>query len=114
MALLPQDKQSQVMFLITILMAGVGWAFWTYWEQPTGQQVEATRVEVDGPQRLRRRAQECAGSGRGVRPDARLGALLEAQFAIRTFVRAAAPPPAPAGKKPAARPAAEPGGGGRE
>src|SRR2546430_1137590 len=43
-----------------------------------------------------------------------LGALLEAQFAIRTFVKAAAPPPPPPGKKPAARPAAEPGGGGRE
>src|SRR5437879_11719467 len=40
-----------------------------------------------------------------------LGALLEAQFAIRTFVKAAAPPPAPAGKKPAAKPAG--GGGGQ-
>ena len=28
-----------------------------------------------------------------------LGALLEAQFAIRTFVKASAPPPPPAGKK---------------
>src|SRR5881396_1350112 len=30
-----------------------------------------------------------------------LGALLEAQFAIRTFVKAAAPPPPPPGQKPA-------------
>src|SRR6266700_4967985 len=35
-----------------------------------------------------------------------LGALLEAQFAIRTFVKAAAPaPPAPAGRRPAGKPA---------
>src|SRR6266581_4786499 len=51
MALLPQDRQSQVMLLITMLMAGLGWAFWTYWEQPTGQQIEATRVEIDSLQR---------------------------------------------------------------
>ena len=218
MALLPQDRQSQVMFLITILMAGVGWAFWTYWEQPTGQQIEATRVEADSLQRIIDRAKQDLASGtvedlrrkveeytsllsvmrrlvpeknevpaliddistkakiRGVtigrleplaveagapfdtykyrleiighydqlgefmsdiaslnriivpqdvilKPAQQqamhfladtLGALLEAQFAIRTFVKAAAPPPAPAGKKPAARPAAEPGGGGRE
>jgi len=32
--------------------------------------------------------------------------LLEAQFAIRTFVKAAAPaPPAPAGRRPAGKPA---------
>jgi len=216
MALLPQDRQSQVMFLITILM--VGWGFWTYWEQPTGQQIEATRVEVDSLQRIIDRAKQDLASGtvedlrrkveeytsllsvmrrlvpeknevpaliddistkakiRGVtigrleplaveagapfdtykyrleiighydqlgefmsdiaslnriivpqdvilKPAQQqaqhflsdtLGALLEAQFAIRTFVKAAAPPPAPAGKKVAARPAAEPGGGGRE
>src|SRR6266700_2294202 len=63
MALLPQDRQSQVMFLITILMAGVGWAFWTYWEQPTGQQIEATRVEVDSLQRIIDRAKADLASG---------------------------------------------------
>ncbi len=36
-----------------------------------------------------------------------LGALLEAQFAIRTFVEAAAPPPAAPGKKGAAKPPAK-------
>src|SRR6266700_7206759 len=205
MALLPQDRQSQVMFLITILMAGVGWAFWTYWEQPTGQQIEATRVEVDSLQRIIDRAKQDLASGtvedlrrkveeytsllsvmrrlvpeknevpaliddistkakvRGVtigriepqpveagppfdtdryrleiighydqlgeflsdiaslrriivpqdvilKPaqsqaqrflSDTLGALLEAQFAIRTFVKAAAPPPPPPGQKPA-------------
>src|SRR2546428_6326834 len=63
MALLPQDRQSQVMFLITILMAGVGWAFWTYWEQPTGQQIEATRVEADSLQRIIDRAKQDLASG---------------------------------------------------
>src|SRR5438132_13324755 len=63
MALLPQDRQSQVMFLITILMAGVGWGFWTYWEQPTGQQIEATRVEADSLQRIIDRAKQDLASG---------------------------------------------------
>ena len=215
MALLPQDRQSQVMLLITMLMGGLGWAFWSYWEQPTGQQIEATRVEIDSLQRIINRAKADLASGtvedlrrkveqytallgvmrqlvpeknevpaliddistkaklRGVtigrlEPLAveagapfdtyryrleiighydqlgeflsdiaslrriivpqdvilkpaqaqaqrfmadTLGALLEAQFAIRTFVKAAAPPPAPAGKRPAAKPAG--GGSGR-
>src|SRR2546429_8996752 len=63
MALLPQDRQSQVMLLITMLMAGSGWAFWTYWEQPTGQQIEATRVEIDSLQRIIDRAKTDLASG---------------------------------------------------
>ncbi len=63
MALLPQDRQSQVMLLITMLMAGLGWAFWTYWEQPTGQQIEATRVEIDSLQRIIDRAKTDLASG---------------------------------------------------
>jgi type IV pilus assembly protein PilO len=214
MALLPQDRQSQVMLLITIAMAGLGWAFWTYWEQPTSQQIETTRVETDSLQRIIDRAKQDLASGtvedlrrkveeytallgvmrrlvpeknevpaliddistkakmRGVtigrleplaveagapfdtykyrleiighydqlgefmsdiaslsriivpqdvvlkpaQPQAQrflsdtLGALLEAQFAIRTFVKAAAAPPLPAGKRPAGRPAGNPGG----
>ena len=209
MALLPQDRQSQVMLLITILMAGLGWAFWTYWEQPTSQQIAVTRVEIDSLQRVIERAKQDLQSGtvedlrrkveqytallsvmrrlvpeknevpaliddistkakvRGVtigrleplaveagspfdtykyrleiighydqlgeflsdiaslsriivpqdlilRPAQQqaqrlladtLGALLEAQFAIRTFVKAAAPPPVPGGRKPVAKPA---------
>src|SRR5256714_615229 len=213
MALLPQDRQSQVMLLITMLMAGLGWAFWTYWEQPTGQQIEATRVLIDSLQGIIDRAKTDLASGtvedlrrkveqysallgvmrqlvpeknevpaliddistkaklRGVtigrlEPLAveagapfdtykyrleiighydqlgeflsdiaslrriivpqdvilkpaqsqaqrflsdTLGALLEAQFSIRTFVKAAAPPPpVPAGRRPAGKPA---GGG---
>jgi len=209
MALLPQDRQSQVMLIITMLMAFLGWAFWSYWEQPTSQQIEATRVEIDSLQRIIDRAKSDLASGtvedlrrkveqytallgvmrqlvpeknevpaliddistkaklRGVtigrlEPLAveagapfdtykyrleiighydqlgeflsdiaslrriivpqdvilkpaqaqaqrflsdTLGALLEAQFAIRTFVKSAAPPaPAPAGKRPAGKP----------
>src|ERR1051325_8280222 len=63
MALIPQGKQSQVMLLITMLMGGLGWAFWTYWEQPTGQQIEATRVEIDSLQRIVDRAKQDLASG---------------------------------------------------
>src|SRR5256886_11633162 len=63
MPLLPQDRQSQVMLLITMLMGGLGWAFWTYWEQPTGQQIEATRVEIDSLQRIVDRAKTDLASG---------------------------------------------------
>src|SRR2546423_9052745 len=65
MALLPQDRQSQVMLLITILMAGLGWAFWTYWEQPTSQQIAVTRVELDSRQRVIERAKQDLQSGPG-------------------------------------------------
>jgi type IV pilus assembly protein PilO len=63
MALLPQDRQSQVMLLIIMLMGGLGWAFWTYWEQPTSQQIEATRVEIDSLQRIIDRAKADLASG---------------------------------------------------
>src|SRR5213079_3217572 len=63
MALLPQDRQGQVMLLITRLMGGLGWAFWSYWEQPTGQQIEATRVEIDSLQRIIDRAKTDLASG---------------------------------------------------
>src|SRR2546423_5597501 len=63
MALLPQDRQSQVMLLITMLMGGLGWGFWSYWEQPTSQQIEATRVEIDSLQRIVDRAKADLASG---------------------------------------------------
>src|SRR5438477_654022 len=63
MALLPQDQQSKVMLLITIAMVGLGWAFWTYWEQPTGQQIDAARVEIDSLQRIVDRAKRDLASG---------------------------------------------------
>jgi type IV pilus assembly protein PilO len=46
MALLPQDRQSQVMLLITIGMAALGYAFWNYWAKPTGQEIETTQTEI--------------------------------------------------------------------
>ena len=46
MALLPQDRQSQVMLLITIGMAALGYAFWNYWAKPTGEEIEATQNEI--------------------------------------------------------------------
>jgi type IV pilus assembly protein PilO len=217
-ALLPQDRQSQVFLLITLAMGGLGWAFWNYWAQPTGQEITATQTEIDSLQRVIDRAKADLASGtvedlrrkveqytallgvlrrlvpeknevpaliddistkakvRGVaigrleplavepgspfdtykyrleiighydqlgeflsdiaslsriivpqdlnlKPAQQqaqrllgdtLGALLEAQFAIRTFVKAAGPPPAPGGKKPAARPAGAAGAGARE
>src|SRR5207248_9094383 len=63
MALLPEDRQSPVMLLITMLMAGLGWAFWTDWEQPSGQQSEATRVEIDSLQRIIDRAKTALAGG---------------------------------------------------
>src|SRR5260370_27240516 len=63
MALLPQDRQSQVMLLIIMLMAGVGGGFWNYWAQPTGQQIEATRGEIDSLQRVIDRAKQDLASG---------------------------------------------------
>jgi len=63
MALLPQDKQSQVMLLITIAMAGLGWGFWTYWAAPTSQEIAATRTTIDSLQLIIDRAKQDLASG---------------------------------------------------
>jgi len=63
MALLPQDRQSQVLMLILIAVIGAGYAFWTYWEQPTGQEITATRTEIDSLQRVIDRAKADLASG---------------------------------------------------
>ena len=63
MALLPQDRQSQVMLLIILIMAAVGWAFWNYWAQPTGLQITAARQEIDSLQRVIDRAKQDLASG---------------------------------------------------
>lgn len=211
MALIPQDRQSQVFMLITLGMLAFGYFFWTYWEQPTSAQITATRRTIDSLQVIIDKAKQDLASGtvedlrrkveeyrallgvmrrlvpeknevpaliddistkakqRGVtigklepvpvepgqpfdtykyrleiighydqlgefmsdiaslnriivpqevslKPAAQqaqkvmgdtLGALLEAQFAIRTFVEAAPPPPGPPGKKGAAKPPAK-------
>src|SRR5437016_7426377 len=205
MALLPQDRQSQVMLLITIGMLALGYTFWTYWATPTGQEIETAQAEIKSMEAVIAQAKSDLASGtvedlrrkveqytallgvmRRLVPDKNevpsliddistkakvrgvtigridpqnvepgqpfdtyryrleiighydqlgeflsdiaslrriivpqdlslkpaqqqamrflsdtLGALLEAQFAIRTFVKAAAPPPPPPGQKPA-------------
>src|SRR5437879_7304222 len=210
MALLPQDRQSQVMLLIFVAALAAAYFFWTDWAQPTAAKISAANSETDSLQVIIDKAKQDLASGtvedlrrkveqytallgvmrqlvpeknevpaliddistkaklRGVtigrlEPLAveagapfdtykyrleiighydqlgeflsdiaslrriivpqdvilkpaqsqaqrflsdTLGALLEAQFAIRTFVKAAAPaPPAPAGRRPAGKPA---------
>jgi len=63
MALLPQDRQSQVMLLITIGMAALGYAFVTYWAQPTGQQIRETSRTIDSLQVIIDRAKQDLASG---------------------------------------------------
>ncbi len=63
MALLPQDRQSQVMLLITLGMAGLGWGFWTYWAQPTGAEIAATKTTIDSLQGVIDRAKQDLASG---------------------------------------------------
>src|SRR5207253_2927072 len=156
MALLPQDRQSQVMMLITLGMLALGYAFWNYWAKPTGEEIAATQAEIKSMEDVIAQAKADLASGtvedlrrkveeysallavmrrlvpeknevpaliddistkakvRGVtigriepQPGEAaqqaqkllgdtLGALLEAQFGIRTFVKAAAPAAAPA------------------
>src|SRR6266550_2115114 len=149
MALLPQDRQSQVMMLITLGMLALGYAFWNYWAKPPGEEVAAliddisTKAKVRGvtigriePQpveagppfdtyryrleiighydQLGEFLSDIASLPRIIVPQDvilkaaaqqaqkllgdTLGALLEAQFGIRTFVKAAAPAGAPAKK----------------
>ena len=63
MALLPQDRQSQVMLLITIAVFGLGYAFWNYWEQPTSQEIRAVQTETDSLQAIIDKAKQDLASG---------------------------------------------------
>jgi len=63
MALIPQDKQSQVFLLLTVALAGIGWAFWDYWMKPTGEQISATRTTIDSLQQVIDRAKADLASG---------------------------------------------------
>jgi type IV pilus assembly protein PilO len=63
MALLPQDKQSQVFLLITLLMIGVGWAFWNYWGGPTTKEISAKSQQIDSLQAIVDRAKQDLASG---------------------------------------------------
>jgi len=63
MALLPQDRQSQYMLLITMAMVALGYFFWTYWVQPTNAKIAATRAEADSLQTIIDRAKQDLASG---------------------------------------------------
>src|SRR5213594_2193607 len=63
MALLPQDRQSQYMLLMTMAMVALGYFFWTYWVQPTNAKIAATRAEVDSLQTIVDRAKQDLASG---------------------------------------------------
>ncbi len=63
MALLPQDKQSQVFLLITLLMVGVGWGFWKLWAGPTTQEISVMGRQIDSLQGIVDRAKQDLASG---------------------------------------------------
>ncbi len=63
MPLIPQDRQSQVMLLITVGMLAGGYFFWSYWAQPTGERIKVTQVEIDSLQLIVDRAKQDLASG---------------------------------------------------
>src|SRR5437667_12865015 len=63
MALLPQDRQSQVMMLITLGMLALGYAFWNYWAKPTGEEIAATQAEIKSMEEVIAQAQADLASG---------------------------------------------------
>src|ERR1041384_3358251 len=63
MALIPQDRQSQYMLLITLAMVALAYFFSTYWVQPTNAKIAATRAEADSLQTIIDRAKQDLASG---------------------------------------------------
>lgn len=63
MALLPQDKQSQVMMLITLGMLALGYAFWNYWAKPTGEEITAIQTEIKSMEDVIAQAKQDLASG---------------------------------------------------
>src|ERR1041384_6510140 len=63
MALLPQDKQSQVMMLITLGMLALGYAFWNYWTKPTGEEITAIQTEIKSMEDVIAQAKSDLASG---------------------------------------------------
>jgi type IV pilus assembly protein PilO len=63
MALLPQDRQSQVFMLITLLMVGVGWGFWKLWAGPTTEEISVMGRQIDSLQAIVDRAKQDLASG---------------------------------------------------
>src|SRR5438445_122593 len=106
MALIPTDQRSQIMLLLAIVALFLGYVawdglgLWPYAHSPQRAKINATSREVDSLAEIVRRAKEDLASGT-------LGGLLEVGLVVRTYVKAAGPPPAPAGRPPA-RPAGRP------
>src|SRR5258708_39920634 len=63
MPLLPQDRQSQVMLLINIGMAALGYAFWNYWAKPTGEEISAIQTETGQMEAVIAQAKQELASG---------------------------------------------------
>jgi type IV pilus assembly protein PilO len=63
MPLIPQDRQSQYMLLITLVMVILGYVFWTYWAQPTAAQIAASNSEIDSVQVIIDKAKQDLASG---------------------------------------------------
>jgi type IV pilus assembly protein PilO len=63
MGLLPSDKRSQVMMLVTILALGGGYLFWSYYYKPASQQIAATKATIDSLQTIVARAKQDLAQG---------------------------------------------------
>src|SRR5690348_8296213 len=63
MALLPQDKQSQMFLLITLALVGIGWAFWNYWAKPTGEEIASIQAEIQSMEAVITQAKADLASG---------------------------------------------------
>jgi type IV pilus assembly protein PilO len=63
MALLPSDQRSQVMLLVTIVALVGGYGFWKYYYEPTSQQIDATRAEIDSLQAIVERVKQDLAQG---------------------------------------------------
>src|SRR2546422_11150417 len=63
MALLPQDRQSQVMLLIFVAALAAAYFFWTDWAQPTAAKISAANSETDSLQVIIDRAKQALASG---------------------------------------------------
>src|SRR5256712_7849291 len=63
MALLPQDRQSQVMLLIFVAALAAAYFFWTDWAQPTAAKISAANSEPDSLQVIIDKAKQDLASG---------------------------------------------------
>src|SRR5256712_5489557 len=63
MALLPQDRQSQVMLLIFVAALAGAYFFWTDWAQPTAVKISAANSEPDSLQVIIDKAKQDLASG---------------------------------------------------